>query len=133
MRRRPPRSTRTDTLFPYTTLFRSHDHQIADDDGAVEDGNGIDDELAGSGPRKHALGNDREGNQQAELHAQHGDQGDRNVFEDMDKDQTALTHALGPREPDEVQTDGLGGPGAGEAPQQRPEEHTSELPSLMTI
>src|SRR3546814_5087095 len=30
MRRRPPRSTRTDTLFPYTTLFRSliavHDH-----------------------------------------------------------------------------------------------------------
>src|SRR3546814_5464874 len=29
MIRRPPRSTRTDTLFPYTTLFRSHD--IADD------------------------------------------------------------------------------------------------------
>src|SRR3546814_13626632 len=28
MRRRPPRSTRTDTLFPYTTLFRS----IGDDD-----------------------------------------------------------------------------------------------------
>src|SRR3546814_5823049 len=24
MRLRPPRSTRTDTLFPYTTLFRSH-------------------------------------------------------------------------------------------------------------
>src|SRR3546814_15383154 len=24
MIRRPPRSTRTDTLFPYTTLFRSH-------------------------------------------------------------------------------------------------------------
>src|SRR3546814_5736543 len=28
MIRRPPRSTRTDTLFPYTTLFRSH---LADD------------------------------------------------------------------------------------------------------
>src|SRR3546814_19936119 len=28
MRRRPPRSTRTDTLFPYTTLFRS-DYAIA--------------------------------------------------------------------------------------------------------
>src|SRR3546814_20890135 len=27
MRRRPPRSTRTDTLFPYTTLFRSPDHE----------------------------------------------------------------------------------------------------------
>src|SRR3546814_11714957 len=27
MIRRPPRSTRTDTLFPYTTLFRSPSHQ----------------------------------------------------------------------------------------------------------
>src|SRR3546814_5371543 len=27
MSRRPPRSTRTDTLFPYTTLFRSEDAQ----------------------------------------------------------------------------------------------------------
>src|SRR3546814_10349410 len=27
MRRRPPRSTRTDTLFPYTTLFRSQTGQ----------------------------------------------------------------------------------------------------------
>src|SRR3546814_8071063 len=26
MIRRPPRSKRTDTLFPYTTLFRSHSH-----------------------------------------------------------------------------------------------------------
>src|SRR3546814_2487200 len=29
MIRRPPRSTRTDTLFPYTTLFRSQDHRFA--------------------------------------------------------------------------------------------------------
>src|SRR3546814_7124949 len=28
MIRRPPRSTRTDTLFPYTTLFRSGDHML---------------------------------------------------------------------------------------------------------
>src|SRR3546814_17462749 len=27
--RRPPRSTRTDTLFPYTTLFRSDQREIA--------------------------------------------------------------------------------------------------------
>src|SRR3546814_19833155 len=27
MKRRPPRSTRTDTLFPYTTLFRSGRHR----------------------------------------------------------------------------------------------------------
>src|SRR3546814_2753544 len=29
MIRRPPRSTRTDTLFPYTTLFRSHQQDKA--------------------------------------------------------------------------------------------------------
>src|SRR3546814_2493349 len=29
MIRRPPRSTRTDTLFPYTTLFRSTPEQVA--------------------------------------------------------------------------------------------------------
>src|SRR3546814_6019600 len=28
MLRRPPRSTRTDTLFPYTTLFRSCEHVV---------------------------------------------------------------------------------------------------------
>src|SRR3546814_5992009 len=28
MIRRPPRSTRTDTLFPYTTLFRSKNRQM---------------------------------------------------------------------------------------------------------
>src|SRR3546814_20319255 len=28
MIRRPPRSTRTDTLFPYTTLFRSRNQQF---------------------------------------------------------------------------------------------------------
>src|SRR3546814_985529 len=28
MIRRPPRSTRTDTLFPYTTLFRSYDNLV---------------------------------------------------------------------------------------------------------
>src|SRR3546814_13118730 len=35
MIRRPPISTRTDTLFPYTTLFRSSD-AVADDIGIVE-------------------------------------------------------------------------------------------------
>src|SRR3546814_5895403 len=29
MSRRPPRSTRTDTLFPYTTLFRSHESAMS--------------------------------------------------------------------------------------------------------
>src|SRR3546814_14021153 len=38
MIRRPPRSTRTDTLFPYTTLFRSPrsaQHLVVDQIGAV--------------------------------------------------------------------------------------------------
>src|SRR3546814_9916217 len=44
MKRPPPRSTRTDTLFPYTTLFRSHQRvllQIAtviDERHIVDDG-----------------------------------------------------------------------------------------------
>src|SRR3546814_3281623 len=39
MIRRPPRSTRTDTLFPYTTLFRSDQGRAGDQEiaaGAVE-------------------------------------------------------------------------------------------------
>src|SRR3546814_2676356 len=40
MIRRPPRSTRTDTLFPYTTLFRSVRHQLGGQvlQGAEPDG-----------------------------------------------------------------------------------------------
>src|SRR3546814_2888743 len=33
MSRRPPRSTRTDTLFPYTTLFRSGHQRVGEDGG----------------------------------------------------------------------------------------------------
>src|SRR3546814_5998520 len=43
MIRRPPRSTRTDTLFPYTTLFRSYGQyhlQHAEDDGQQWCGDG---------------------------------------------------------------------------------------------
>src|SRR3546814_9680367 len=40
MIRRPPRSTRTDTLFPYTTLFRSlaDAERIADRDDRIDPG-----------------------------------------------------------------------------------------------
>src|SRR3546814_11145857 len=37
MVRRPPRSTRTDTLFPYTTLFRSGTSFIAATESAAPD------------------------------------------------------------------------------------------------
>src|SRR3546814_3671327 len=36
MRRRPPRSTRTDTLFPYTTLFRSDEPDDSSHVSALE-------------------------------------------------------------------------------------------------
>src|SRR3546814_6767599 len=36
MIRRPPRSTRTDTLFPYTTLFRSQDPRWRDFSNKVQ-------------------------------------------------------------------------------------------------
>src|SRR3546814_1932760 len=38
MIRRPPRSTRTDTLFPYTTLFRSHRRARVRTDGRARRG-----------------------------------------------------------------------------------------------
>src|SRR3546814_9317480 len=61
MRRRPPRSTRTDTLFPYTTLFRSavpaeavgqavHRHHFAEG-AAREAGAGDIDEIEPAGLR----------------------------------------------------------------------------------
>src|SRR3546814_15719993 len=38
MKRLPPRSTRTDTPFPYTTLFRSHRFDTGGDDDVVRAG-----------------------------------------------------------------------------------------------
>src|SRR3546814_15077869 len=38
MIRRPPRSTRTDTLFPYTTLFRSYRGEVPKAFGTLEEG-----------------------------------------------------------------------------------------------
>src|SRR3546814_15927414 len=59
MIRRPPRSTRTDTLFPYTTLFRSH---ILDNDEIVLHGVRFlgstlwnDFNLYGAKPREQAI------------------------------------------------------------------------------
>src|SRR3546814_15134297 len=44
MRLRPPRSTRTDTLFPYTTLFRSPEARQV---GEVVADSGLEDSLGG--------------------------------------------------------------------------------------
>src|SRR3546814_7878464 len=46
MIRRPPRSTRTDTLFPYTTLFRSSSLNSGASSGVTCDGGGVGGSLA---------------------------------------------------------------------------------------
>src|SRR3546814_15859217 len=50
MRRRPPRSTLTDTLFPYTTLFRSEVRRIGEN-GTVN-AYVLNDRVVWSGPRE---------------------------------------------------------------------------------
>src|SRR3546814_9690818 len=57
MKRRPPRSTRTDTLFPYTTLFRSRHRRAGSGPGGNRQ---IWHHLAGGAPRP-AGGSDRAG------------------------------------------------------------------------
>src|SRR3546814_17591207 len=54
MIRRPPRSTRTDTLFPYTTLFRSTDGRPGAADAGDTKRTG-DCRSAQSGRDRHAL------------------------------------------------------------------------------
>src|SRR3546814_8434218 len=94
MKRRPPRSTRTDTLFPYTTLFRSvgqHRPAIGESDG-----------------RKAARTTARGDDVGAAATGEFGDQRDE---------------ALGMAAPDHFVA----------IIDDRSEEHTSELQSLMRI
>src|SRR3546814_5495385 len=62
MIRRPPRSTRTDTLFPYTTLFRSRHREVGLDAALRVQPLGIDDasrrhrHVVGADALQHSLG-----------------------------------------------------------------------------
>src|SRR3546814_17007860 len=72
MIRRPPRSTRTDTLFPYTTLFRSGQHGAAAA-GAVAAGAAVTDLEP---RRRHAavgIGQSEHGVGRSEIDADRGD------------------------------------------------------------
>src|SRR3546814_3623119 len=93
MIRRPPRSTRTDTLFPYTTLFRSESlpEAAAIPVDAVVDGSEVTQTVAAAGDENSTI--------------------DLNLAIDLGGDSTV---------------------GVGDA-DQRSEEHTSELQSLMRI
>src|SRR3546814_21120415 len=59
MRLRPPRSTRSDTLFPYTTLFRSHAVDGGGSAAVAADGSGTGGRLAHEAPvtqhRRHVV------------------------------------------------------------------------------
>src|SRR3546814_1018341 len=120
MIRRPPRATRTDTLFPYTTLFRSGGFEAAID---LRSGDKIADDVSevlrtqGINAETRYLGN--------------GVVEASGRFEDMD----AMREAASSRAMDDV-------PGVTKvlvrnfvpADQlKRSEEHTSELQSLMRI
>src|SRR3546814_8385732 len=105
MIRRPPRSTRTDTLFPYTTLFRSVFNSARNESGAGR--------RAGARFREQAVRRTRHGR----------------------GPQCALGHGQGrPAQAARARhaVDARGR--AGEVrPEGRSEEHTSELQSLMRI
>src|SRR3546814_7677391 len=108
MIRRPPRSTRTDTLFPYTTLFRSGRHVVHQ--VTVE----------GPAPRRvdFHLGQDSRARRDA----------------DHVLDRVPLAVAVVQDGPHAVQVHGVGHHGlVDELEAHRSEEHTSELQSLMRI
>src|SRR3546814_6267522 len=99
MIRRPPRSTRTDTLFPYTTLFRSEDEADGEQHRHAE--------ADRSAPHR--------GDPREYLHAgwhrdHHGGGGEVSASIDV---QAHGVHVV--------------------SPDDRSEEHTSELQSLMRI
>src|SRR3546814_7530302 len=104
MRRRPPRSTRTDTLFPYTTLFRS---------AAGDMREGLD--LAALHQRQQALHID------AGRRHQRVDQQDRLVEQRRAIELPPLVRRQPPDQRKAVRMHA------------RSEEHTSELQSLMRI
>src|SRR3546814_4150862 len=106
MTRRPPRPTRTDTLFPYTTLFRSPVHEIGADLPA-EAGDGIvQDRVERLGPDRHAP---------------------------VDAGRIALQPSGRRRLQDGLGHVPVLSPRVVARPRPRSEEHTSELQSLMRI
>src|SRR3546814_10878904 len=108
MIRRPPRSTLTDTLFPYTTLFRSKD-----DCHCVVDCRRCAAKAVRELREQRRSDTDNDGENQ-NLHAGRDD-----VAEDALGHESALPKQAKGNE--------------NEARQRRSEEHTSELQSLMRI
>src|SRR3546814_6248807 len=141
MIRRPPRSTRTDTLFPYTTLFRSGPTRERHLQNKVSDGRDKDRHLPGplfGGPavlrhrvhgplalREHGnlsrrgIETDRD---DADPGRFRGLDGEVPVSTDLGRCRTAVARAFGPKPSSRSEPKDLA---------MRSDEHTSELQSLM--
>src|SRR3546814_5328630 len=147
MIRRPPRSTRTDTLFPYTTLFRS-DPSLSDDRLAVHEEPPRRTRLAAEEAARGVLHPTRH---RVELPGPIGVDGE---LDDLAESALRRSAAARPgpqllaQEPhrrgclDDLERHGRHPGGVRRGPEARPggagahapgrsEEHTSELPSLM--
>src|SRR3546814_4450294 len=125
MIRRPPRSTRTDTLFPYTTLFRSHASldwpqvKVAQQEGCDPEGHA--DQAAGDGGRPLAEAPVRRADKQKgadDAREQHPGIEHEGLWRESPDEQIGIVGAR--------KGDPLAGIGDG-----RTEEHTSDLQSLM--
>ena len=96
-----------------------HDHeQVRDDHRPVEQVDRVDQELAHAGPCEHALGDDRERDQRAELQADDGDDRNQNVAQHVHADDARVRQAFRARELDVVLQQRLVRAGAREADQQ---------------
>src|SRR3546814_7608540 len=109
MIRRPPRSTRTDTLFPYTTLFRS---------ARPPEGSG-----SPAAIRIRACGPARQRGRRSRVRPRPGDHLAQRVVADLPLQQPVADDPGRRRVELELAGDG----------EIRSEEHTSELQSLMRI
>src|SRR3546814_6210584 len=123
MTRRPPRSTRTYTLFPYTTLFRSH--------GGERRGDGACQRRPGPGPRHRPGGQllDPAGRREMAAVGRHA-AGKTGVPDPSGHAQPAvLARLVGCRD----RRAGASAQPRSTSVDHRSEEHTSELQSLMRI
>src|SRR3546814_1904075 len=121
MIRRPPRSTRTDTLFPYTTLFRSRG-------GAPQ--HEAEHDARGGIPGVRRSEDDRDEDERRQVTDDHA----HARAEPLDMTADPACPELRGARPQQA-AHGITGSEAGEREPQRDrsEEHTSELQSLMRI
>src|SRR3546814_5131817 len=120
MIRRPPRSTRTDTLFPYTTLFRSAGFRNAD-----LPANPFDNATGQADQAKTT--NSASGVAVTADYAFNENIGAKLIFSDRHSEYEAGL------DDDSLFSNFITFPEVGPADQTRSEEHTSELQSRMSI